>query len=149
MALLVYLCIAKPRGFHRRDKLLGLFWPDADHDHARASLRKALHVLRQSLGEDVVLSRGDEDVSVDFERLSCDAIEFEGSVRAERFEEALELYRGDLLPGFFVEDAPEFEQWLTSERARLRLTSARAALALSGQPGRPGNTACVVYSASS
>ena len=34
--------------------------------------------------------------------------------------EALELYRGPFLPGFFVADAPEFERWMEEERARLR-----------------------------
>ncbi|MCB0030928.1 MAG: AAA family ATPase, partial [Anaerolineales bacterium] len=31
-----------------------------------------------------------------------------------------ELYRGDFLEGFFLRDAPEFEQWQLSQRARLR-----------------------------
>ncbi|HEV7387608.1 MAG TPA: BTAD domain-containing putative transcriptional regulator, partial [Gemmatimonadaceae bacterium] len=144
IALLVYLCIAQPRGFHRRDKLLGLFWPDADHDHARTSLRKSLHILRQSLGEDVILSRGDDDVSVHFERITCDAIEFEENLRAGRFEKALEVYGGDLLPGFFVDEAPEFERWLTTERARSRSSAARAALALSEQFEKTGNVATAV-----
>jgi hypothetical protein len=30
------------------------------------------------------------------------------------------LYRGDLLDGFFMSDAPEFEHWLDGERERLR-----------------------------
>ena len=37
IALLAYLCIAQPRGYHRRDTLLGLFWPDSDQEHARTS----------------------------------------------------------------------------------------------------------------
>ena len=28
LGLLVYLALARPRGFHRRDVLLGLFWAD-------------------------------------------------------------------------------------------------------------------------
>ena len=50
LALLVYLAAATPRGFHRRDKLLALFWPELDQEHARASLRKAVYVVRQALG---------------------------------------------------------------------------------------------------
>ena len=144
IALLAYLCTAQPSGFHRRDKLLGLFWPDVDHEHARASLRKALHVLRHSLGEETILSRGDDDVAVDFERISCDAVKFEESLRAEDFEEALELYRGDLLSGFFVDDAPSFEQWLTSERARLRSSAARAALSVATKFETLGNFAAAI-----
>lgn len=34
VALVAYLAVAKPKGFHRRDKLLGLF----DHRHGRQVL---------------------------------------------------------------------------------------------------------------
>src|ERR1700741_1033675 len=91
IALLAYLCVAEPRGYHRRDTLLGLFWPDADQEHARTSLRKALHILRQSLGEEAILSRGDDDVSVNFELISCDATEFEESLRGGHLDKALEV----------------------------------------------------------
>src|SRR6185503_5229647 len=107
IALLVYLCIAEPRGYHRRDTLLGLFWPDSDQEHARTSLRKSLHILRRALGEETILSRGDEEVAVDFGRVSCDAASLDELVRNNRPGEALELYRGDLLTAFFVDDAPE------------------------------------------
>ena len=60
VALLAYLAAATPRGFHRRDTLLGLLWPAADEEHARSSLRKAVHFLRQHLGPDVIASRGGE-----------------------------------------------------------------------------------------
>ena len=41
-ALLAYLAVAVPRGFHRRDILLALFWPELDQEHARRALRQAL-----------------------------------------------------------------------------------------------------------
>lgn len=144
IALLAYLCIAQPRGFHRRDTLLGLFWPDSDQEHARTSLRKALHILRRALGDDAILSRGDEEVAVDFQLVSCDAAAFEASVKANRLEEALELYRGDLLAGFFIDEAPEFDRWLHSERTRLRACAARAALTLSIQLEAKGEIATAV-----
>jgi DNA-binding SARP family transcriptional activator len=129
VALLAYLCIAQPHGFHRRDTLLGLFWPNSDQEHARASLRKSLHVLRRALGEDAILSRGDEEVAVDFARVSCDVVSFKDLIDGNRFQDALQVYGGDLLTGFFVDDAPEFEHWLHSERTRLRAYAARAAYA--------------------
>jgi DNA-binding SARP family transcriptional activator len=144
VALLAYLCIAQPHGFHHRDTLLGLFWPDSDQEHARTSLRKSLHVLRRALGDDAILSRGDEEVAVDFQLVSCDAAAFNASVKANRLEEALELYGGDLLSGFFIDEAPEFEQWLHSERARLRASAARAARALTDQLEAAGNLAAAV-----
>lgn len=139
IALLAYLCIAQPRGFHRRDALLGLFWPDSDQEHARTSLRKSLHILRRALGDDAILSRGDEEVAVDFQLVWCDTGAFEASVKANRLEEALGLYRGDLLAGFFIDEAPEFDRWLHSERMRLRASAARAALTLSDQYDAGGN----------
>jgi serine/threonine-protein kinase len=129
IALLAYLCIAEPRGYHRRDTLLGLFWPDSDQEHARTSLRKSLHVLRRTLGEGVILSRGDDEVAVDFTRIFCDAATFEDLVSSGQGEAAVEAFTGDLLPGFFVDEAPEFERWLASERARLKSAAARAAYA--------------------
>lgn len=144
IAFLAYLCVAQPRGFHRRDTLLGLFWPNADQDHARGSLRKALHALRRALGDDAIVSRGDEEVAVDFNRISCDAVAFDASLKANRLEEALDIYRGELLAGFFIDDAQEFEQWLQSERARLRAAAAHAAYALSDQLGAAGDFATAV-----
>jgi DNA-binding SARP family transcriptional activator len=141
IALLAYLCIAQPRGYHRRDTLLGLFWPDADQEHARTSLRKSVHVLRRALGEDSVVSRGDEEIEVDRSRVSCDVESFEELIRANRFQEALEVYRGDLLTGFFVEDAPEFERWLHSQRARLKSAAARAAYEAAEQLEKKGEYA--------
>lgn len=127
VALLAYLCLAKPRGFHRRDTLLGLFWPDADQAHARASLRNALHVLRQSLGEAAISSRGDEEVAIGFDVVWCDAIAFEEQLASNGVDAAAELYRGDFLAGFFLEEVPAFERWLERERTRLRVLAANAA----------------------
>src|SRR5256885_10084010 len=64
MALLVYLAVARPRGFHQRDRLVGLFWPELDQERARASLRKTLHRIRQGLGDEVVVSRGTESLGI-------------------------------------------------------------------------------------
>jgi DNA-binding SARP family transcriptional activator len=139
IALLAYLCIAQPRGFHRRDTLIGLFWPNSDQEHARSSLRKALHILRRALGDHTIVSRGNEEIAVDFKGIFCDATVFDASLKASRLEEALEIYRGDLLPGFFIDDAREFEDWLQSQRTRLRMAAARAAFTLSDQFEASGN----------
>ena len=51
LALLVYLAMAEPRGFHRRDSLLALFWPELPEKRARNALNKTLHFLRSHLGD--------------------------------------------------------------------------------------------------
>ena len=126
MALFSYLAVARPRGFHRRDTLCGLFWPEVDQGHARAALRQALHSLRQSLGRDAVLNRGPEEVGLQFSSITCDTIQFEAALERGDAEEAVSLYGGPLLPGFYLSDAPEFEKWLSVERDRLALKYADA-----------------------
>ena len=130
LALLAYLAAATPRGLHRRDKLLALFWPDLDQEHARAALRQAVYVLREALGASVLVSRGEEQIGIEFEHLWCDVAAFDRAVGVGQLTEALELYRGDLLEGFFISGAPEFERWLESERARLRETAGGSARVL-------------------
>ncbi len=127
LALLAYLAVATPRGPHRRDTLLGLFWPDLDATRARAALRQSLHVLRDVLGPTALVRRGNEEVGLNFDVIRCDVGEFDAAVEAGRLTEALELYRGDLLEGFFISDAPEFERWQEQERARLREAACHSA----------------------
>ena len=144
VALLAFLCAARPSGFHRRDTLLGYFWPEAPQDRARGSLRNALHVLRQSLGPAAVVSRGDEEVALDFSLVSCDVARFNDAVASESFEQAVELYRGDLLEGFFLNEVPEFSRWLEGERARLREAAARAASEAARERAAVGDTSTAV-----
>jgi DNA-binding SARP family transcriptional activator/tetratricopeptide (TPR) repeat protein len=140
-ALLAYLAAATPHGFHRRDTLLGLFWPELDQDQSRHALRQSLHFLRQRLGS-VVVRRGDEDVGLDPAMLWCDAPAFEQALDRSQPEAALELYGGDFLPGFFVSGvAAEFGQWLESERARLRGRASRAAWAVADHAEREARAA--------
>jgi DNA-binding SARP family transcriptional activator len=138
LALLVHLAAA-PHGFHRRDRLVGIFWPELDQEHARAALRKAIHFLRRSLGEGVLVGRGDEELGLDPDRIWCDAAAFDVALAAGQTEEALTLYGGELAPGLFVADAPEFEGWLAAERARLAGAAAEAAWSLAEREEGAGN----------
>ena len=47
-----------------------------------------------------------------------------------RLREALDLYEGPLLPGFFVPDSGDFESWLEGERARFQSRAVSAAWSL-------------------
>jgi DNA-binding SARP family transcriptional activator/TolB-like protein len=138
LALLSYLILATHRGFHRRDALVALLWPERSTARARHALSQSLHFLRHHLGHDAVVTRGDE-VSLDSTRLHCDAIRFEELLRAGALQEALALYRGDLLDAFYVPEALGFERWLEAERARLRSRALEAALRLSGQAEADGH----------
>jgi DNA-binding SARP family transcriptional activator/TolB-like protein len=130
LALLAYLVLRARRGVQRRDELLGIFWPESDTAHARGALRNALHFLRLAVGPGVIHSRGSEEIELEPGALWCDAVEFEQLLDAGDTERALTLYSGDLLGGFFISDAPDFEHWLDAERDRVRRRAADAARTL-------------------
>lgn len=127
VALVVYLALASPRGPHRRDALLALFWPELDSEHARNALSQSMHFLRRALGPETLVNHNGSELSLAPGSFWCDAIAFEDLITAGRTSEALELYRGDLLEGFHVGNAPEFERWLDTERSRLADIYVRAA----------------------
>src|SRR5262245_58834813 len=104
LALLAYLASSSQPSC-RRDTLLGLFWAVREDARARAALNQALGFLRKERGRaDVLVSRGQEEVGVDFTKLWCDAHEFRETA-AVRPAEALPLYVDDFLRGFFVSGA--------------------------------------------
>ena len=127
LGLLAYLAAASPAGPHRRDTLLGLFWPELDQERARNALGQAVHFLRRRLGDAALISRSAEELALDDTAVWTDVRAFGSALDGDRADEALELYRGDLLPSFFVSEAPGFEEWLERERVRLRERAAAAA----------------------
>jgi len=133
LALLVYLALPTPGTMHRRDIILGLFWPELDHAKARTGLRNSLSRLRHILGDGAILRRGDEEVGLNPELAWCDVTAFDAAFREKAWDTALELYRGDFLEGFFVKDARGFERWADDERTRLREAAAGAAWARAHQ----------------
>ena len=138
LALLAYLALTPSGGFRRRDSLVGLFWPDLDGEHARGALRRSLYFLRRACGDDVLISRGEDDVGIRPDAIWVDVAAFEGALAAGRSVEALELYGGDLLEGFYVAGAPAMEHWLDMERTRLRGDAAKAAWAAADAAGSSG-----------
>ncbi|HYW08825.1 MAG TPA: BTAD domain-containing putative transcriptional regulator [Longimicrobium sp.] len=138
-ALLAYLALARPRGFQRRDALRTRFWPEMEPERGRAALRSAVHFLRQSLGDGVVVGRGQEEVELAGEAFECDVFDFERALAAGRLEEALALYGGPLMPEFHFGESGEWERWLHSERTRLARLATGAATRLAGMAEAEGN----------
>ena len=141
LALLAYLAVAAPRRFHRRDSLVGMFWPELDQERARAALRRSLYFIRTALGAEVLPGRGDEEVGVADDTVWSDVTAFRAAIDAGDLAAALELYQGELLPGFYISGAPEFERWLDGERAELRSLAARAAWTLAEEAAARGDAA--------
>lgn len=133
LALLVYLALPSPGTMHRRDTLLGVFWPEVDQAHARNALRTSLSHIRHVLGQSAIDRRGDDEVGLNPELFTCDVAAFEAAISDGAWDTALSLYKGNLLEGFFLSDAIGFERWLEDERARLREAAAGAAWARAHQ----------------
>ena len=117
LALLIYLALS-PTGSRSRNQVLGVLWPEKDEARARHSLNEALHRLRASLGPARLRSQG-ESITLNRDALDVDAVRFAALATANPAE-ALALLRGDFLEGFAVDDAAEFEDWASAERARLK-----------------------------
>lgn len=139
LALLAYLMIDPPPRFHRRDDLLLRFWPDKDEAHARGALSQALAFLRRHLGEEVVLTRGANEVGIDRAKISCDVERFEQQVEAGTCDKALATYQGDLFAAFHLDGDHEFDEWVSVQRARLRERAVRCAKAVVRAAERAGD----------
>jgi len=121
--LLVYLALADHKP-HPRDMLAALFWPEEPDAIARKNLRQSLYQLRQVLGE--TASRRSPFLLITHSTVqfnpasnySLDVEAFLAFLEDDRLEQALNLYQGDLLPGFTC-DSLTFEEWLRLEQERL------------------------------
>jgi DNA-binding SARP family transcriptional activator len=128
-ALLAYLAVEADQP-HSRDKLAGLLWPEWPDRDARNNLRYALSNLRQ-----VVKDRA---ATPPFLHISRQTIQFNetsdtwGDVTAltalletpaptiRELEEAVDLYQGEFLEGFFIADSVPFEEWALLKREQFR-----------------------------
>lgn len=133
LAILIYLAAPHPGTWHRRETLLGIFWPDSDSTKARVALRNALYVIRQAVGPDLILTRGDEEIALEAQAITSDASQVALAVGQGDLAAALSTYGGEFLPGFYISDAGEFDRWVDGERSRLRSLATKAALQLSRQ----------------
>ena len=116
LALLAVLAAAGNEG-RSRDQLHLLFWPDANQARARHSLEQLLYAIRGSIDDDVFV--GVNPIRLNPAVVSSDVGDFQSALECGDLPGALEQYRGRFLDGFYLNDVPEFEQWMSAERARL------------------------------
>ncbi|MGI9493589.1 MAG: AfsR/SARP family transcriptional regulator [Geminicoccaceae bacterium] len=131
-AKLLTYCLFHRACRHSREHLIDLFWPETPLEQAQSSLNSTLSRLRCAIPKDigpVIVSEGREALGLaDSVKLSTDVDAFVHDVRideqpidrhalrkeeAAQLKSALDLYRGDLLPGWY-------DDWLLVERERLR-----------------------------
>jgi DNA-binding SARP family transcriptional activator/predicted ATPase len=124
-ALLVYLAVT--RCTHQRDALAGLLWGEMAEADARNNLRQALSNLRKVVGSHITITRttaafrGDAPYSLDVELFEQHLGDGETAKdRTAALQAAVSLYQGDFLAGFYLRDAPAFEEWMLVHRERYR-----------------------------
>ena len=120
-SLLAYLAL-NAGVTHRREKLASLLWPEATESNARSYLRQALWRIRKSLKSrslqwEDFLEVNEIDVTfIIHADYWLDADVLLKAVEPEQVETLIEivnLYREELLPGFY-------DEWVVSERNRLQ-----------------------------
>ncbi len=116
LAILSILAAAGERGV-TRDKLLALLWADGDPEKSRHALTQSLYHIRKVLGVDR-LFLGTADVRLDFSEISADVCDFQHAITEGKADEAIGLYEGPFLDGFYVNGDAEFEFWVSTQRSK-------------------------------
>src|SRR5262249_36670536 len=128
-AILACLALA-PRGSRSRQTLTGLLWPEAAEAEARNNFRVTLSSLRTALAAAQLscLHIEADTILLDLDTVDVDTVKFRRLAEdgtPDALAEGIRYYRGDLLEGFGVDEAP-FEEWLVGEREQLRILALAA-----------------------
>jgi len=127
--LLYYLAVT--RRMQPRTVLAGLFWGDGEEYYARRNFNRTLSDLTQAVGDHLLVERQavafarQQPHWLDVATLETAAATAPTVQNIATLVTAANLYRGEFLDGFYVQEAPEFEQWLLHERTRLRSEALR------------------------
>ena len=147
VGLLAYLSLTGET--FARTQLETLLWGDSPQENAQTSLRTAVYNINKRLDNPLQTSRKavwfapDQPVTVDVQQFRSLLQQGDNT----SLETAVALYRGDLLAGLAIADAPEFEMWLLQQRERLRLELMSALETLIEQHLKSGNfDAAITYS---
>jgi predicted ATPase/DNA-binding SARP family transcriptional activator len=123
-ALLYYLAMsARPQP---RLTIAGLFWGGMDDLYARRNLNRTLSDLTKLVGDHLIVTRQtlgfdrNRPYWLDVERFESALATPPTPARADALAQAIQIYRDDFLAGFYIHDAPDFEQWVLAEQTRLR-----------------------------
>ena len=106
-----------------RERLLTLLCGEMDEESARHAFKTILAEVRAQLrsfdsGIDWIVGDGDQLTCNPLAPIWLDTEIFEkGSIATSRnLNQAIKLYRGDFLDGFFLKDSPGFDSWVRNTR---------------------------------
>ncbi|MFK7804902.1 MAG: BTAD domain-containing putative transcriptional regulator [Anaerolineae bacterium] len=134
--LLLYLSLQPDRAFSRT-VLATLFWPEEAQAIAKHNLRQSLYNLKKLLPDSddnepfLQVTRHSIRFNPNSDYL-CDVQQFEERLSAGDFQQSINLYQGELAPGFTA-DSLEFEEWMRLEREYLHAKALTALKELSQQ----------------
>jgi DNA-binding SARP family transcriptional activator/TolB-like protein len=117
LAILTVLAAVGERGISR-DKLLALLWAEGEPDKSRHALTQSLYHIRKALGVERIFLSG-SDLRLNPDALASDIADFQQAIRNRWFAEAVDLYGGPFLDGFYLNGDPAFDFWVSSERDRI------------------------------
>lgn len=158
-ALLAYLAVEAAQA-HRRDKLIGLLWPDYPEEVARHNLSQALYNLRLALSDhtaqppyllitrDALQFNRESDYALDLDQFNANFSAWEKNQGREGvtpaslvppLEEMVGLYQGEFLQQFYLEDSEAFEEWLLVQREALHRRVMHALTTLANYCERHGD----------
>lgn len=118
-ALFYYMAIEK---VSNRERLAALLWCDEPQDKARRNLRQTLYTLKKSFPHLVFKTVGKSQIHFD-PTVPC-TLDLETLINEPGTSFAIQA--DDVFSGFFVNDAPLFEDWLDQTRVRLTDRLSRA-----------------------
>lgn len=136
-ALLAYLAEEPPR-LQSREKVAEFFWPNRPETYARMNLRQALLGIRKAFGGDDVtscfLDVTDDSIEFNHKHVWMDTNVFTDYIQSSKahphvelhhcqecinqLEEAVDLYRGDLLYDLVLNEVTGFQEWAVFNRER-------------------------------
>ncbi len=136
--LLIYLAVESEQP-HSRDSLAGLLWPESPDQTARKNLRQALSNLRKVIDDQstelpfLQITRESVQITPN-SPYRTDLAEFNALISAtdnhrhrslescmfcaRNLQQAVDIYRGEFLLGYFLEDSVAFQDWMLLRRER-------------------------------
>ena len=109
-----------------RGELIDLLWSEDPEKRARHSLSQSCSLINKLFGSEVIRTAGRDRLAVEAGALALDVDEFERLMEDGAHDEAIELWRGTLFEGVWIDRAPRFERWLAEEREKLQRSFRRA-----------------------
>jgi len=118
LALLAVLALGGKQGLSRQ-RIESYLWPESDAERAGHALNQAVYAIRQSLGDDIILSTA-QDLRLNQELVGVDVWSFDEAIAARDWARAASIYKGTLLDGVHFGDSRELESLFDTNRTRLR-----------------------------